>query len=54
MKKVTFDIIVIIFIAILLTVIYYYNLSETFVKFGIIPLLFLYYLGSYAEKKFRK
>ena len=52
MKKVTFDVIVIIFMAVLLTAVYYYNQSETFVKFGIIPLLFFYYLGSYAGKRF--
>jgi len=52
MKKVTFDIIIIIFMAVLLTAVYYFNQSEMFVKFGIIPLLTFYYLGSYAAKKF--
>jgi len=52
MKKVTFDIIVIVFMAVLLTAVYYYDFSETFVKFGIIPLLLFYYIGSFAGKKF--
>lgn len=54
MKKRTFDIIVILIIAILLVTLNQFNLLEKSAKFMVIPMLALYYLGQFAERKFKK
>ena len=52
MKKRIFDGIIVLFAAILLMGVLHFDLADTFVKFGIIPLLIFYYLGSYSQKKY--
>ncbi len=52
MKKRTFDIIVILFIGIVLTMLYYFNLLDGLAKFALIPILAFYFIGQYSERKF--
>jgi len=54
MKKRTFDIIVILLIAIILTILHQFDLLEKSAKFMLIPILAFYFLGQYAERKFQK
>lgn len=53
MKKRTFDIIVILIIAILLVTLNQFNLLEKSAKFMVIPIIVFYFLGQYAERKFK-
>ncbi len=52
MKKRIFDGIILVLAVILLMGVLHFDLAETFVKFGIIPLLVFYYLGSYSQRKY--
>lgn len=54
MKKRTFDIIVIVLIALLLIILNQFDLLEKSAKFMFIPILAFYYVGQYVERKFRK
>jgi len=54
MKKRTFDIIVILSIAIALTILTQFDLLEKSAKFMLIPILAFYYIGRYVERKFQK
>ncbi len=54
MKKKTIDIVIILSIALLLTLLYYFNLSDNLTKYMFIPLLAYYYIGQYTERKFKK
>lgn len=53
MKKRIFDMIFIGITAIILIVLNEFGLLEKFVPFLIIPILFAYKLGQYAERKFK-
>ena len=54
MKKRTFDIIVILLIAILLITLSQIELLEKSAKFMFIPILAFYFIGQYSERKFQK
>jgi hypothetical protein len=54
MKKRTFDIIVIVLIAIFLIFLNQFDLLEKSAKFMFIPILAFYYVGQYVERKFIK
>ena len=54
MKKRTFDIIVILLIAILLVTLNQIDLLEKSAKFMFIPILAFYFMGQYSERKFQK
>jgi len=54
MKKRTFDIIMILLIAILLVTLNQFDLLEKSAKFMLIPILAFYFLGQFAERKFQK
>ncbi len=54
MKKRTFDIFIILLIAILLVTLNQIALLEKSTKFMFIPLLTFYFLGQYSERKFQK
>jgi len=54
MKKRTFNIIIIILIAIFLTTLYQFDVLEKSAKFMFIPILAFYYIGQYSERKFQK
>ena len=52
MRKRTFDIIMILLIAILLVALNQFDLLEKSAKFMFIPILAFYFLGQFAEKSF--
>jgi len=52
MNKTTFNIIVIITIAVGLTVLNQFELIDGLLKFALIPILAFYFLGQYAERKY--
>jgi hypothetical protein len=54
MKKIAFDIIVIVLVALLLIILSRLDLLEKSAKFMLIPILVFYYVGQYVERKFRK
>ncbi len=54
MKKRTFDIIIILLIAITLIILNQFDLLEKSAKFMLIPILAFYYIGQYSERKFQK
>ena len=54
MKKRTFDIIVILLIAIILIILSQFDLLEKSSKFMLIPILAFYYIGQYSERRFQK
>ncbi|WP_180335656.1 hypothetical protein [Labilibaculum filiforme] len=54
MKKRTFDIIMILLIAILLVTLNQFDLLEKSAKFMLIPILSFYFIGQFAERKFQK
>jgi len=54
MKKLTFNIVVIVLIAILLIILNQIDLLEKSAKFMFIPIVAFYFLGQYAERKFKK
>ena len=54
MKKRTFDIIIILLIAITLIILNRFDLLEKSAKFMLIPILAFYYIGQYSERKFQK
>ncbi len=54
MKKRTFDIIVILLIAILLIILNQFDLLEKSAKLMFIPILAFYFIGQYSERKFQK
>lgn len=54
MKKRTFDIIMILLIAILLVTLNQFDLLEKSAKFMFIPILVFYFIGQFAERKFQK
>ncbi len=49
-----FDIMIILLIALLLIVLNEFELLEKSAKFMAIPILAFYFLGQYAERKFKK
>lgn len=51
-KKRLFDIAVIIFMALLLSLAEIYNVLSEYAHFSIIPLTLFYLLGQYSEKRF--
>lgn len=54
MKRRTFDVIVILLIAIVLTILNQLDLLEKLAGFLFIPLLIMYFIGQYAARKFSK
>lgn len=54
MKKIAFDFLVILVLALMLTTLYWFGLLEKSAKFMLIPILAFYYLGQYAHRKFPK
>jgi len=52
MKKRTFDIIVILFIALALTILNEFSLLDGYSKFALVPLIAFYFIGQYSEKRF--
>lgn len=54
MKKGTFDIIMILLIAILLVTLNQFHVLEKSAKFMFIPILAFYFLGQYSERKLKK
>jgi di/tricarboxylate transporter len=54
MKKRTFDILVIIFIAIVLSLLYEFNLLDGMANYALIPILAFYFLGQYSQRKFKE
>ena len=52
-KKRLFDIAVIIFMALLLSLAEIYNVLSEYAHFGVIPLSVFYLLGQYSERKFK-
>jgi hypothetical protein len=54
MKKRTFDIIVILLLAILLITLNQVDLLEKSAKFMLVPILVFYFIGQYAERNFQK
>jgi len=54
MKKIYFNIIVIITTAVFLSILYFLGLLEKSAKFMLIPILAFYYIGQYSERKFKK
>jgi hypothetical protein len=53
MKKRTFDSIIIVLIGVSLTILAYFGLLEKSAKFMVVPMMAFYFLGQYAERKFR-
>lgn len=54
MKKRTFDIIIILALSIILIILNQFGLLEKSAKFMVIPILAFYFIGQYAERKFKK
>ena len=54
MKKMYFNMIIIIVIAVFLTLLDMFDLLEKSAKFMLIPILIFYFIGQYSEKKFKK
>ena len=54
MKKRTFDMIVILLIALFLITLTLFDVLEESAKFMLIPILIFYYIGQYSERKFQK
>jgi len=54
MKKRTFDILVIIFIAVALSLLSEFNLLDGLAKYVLIPILAFYFLGQYSQRKFKE
>lgn len=54
MTKRKFDIIVILLIALLLTILSYLNFVDESVKYMFIPLLAIYFIGQYSQRRFIK
>ncbi len=54
MKKIHFNIVIIILVALLLTALSVFDLLEKSAKFMLIPILAFYYIGQYSERKFKK
>lgn len=54
MKKIHFDILMIVLMAGLLLVLHQLELLEKSAKFGVVALLVFYWLGKYSERKFSK
>lgn len=52
-KKRTFDLIFIVLTTVLLVLLAQYGLLEKYVGFVIIPIISAYWLGQYAERKFK-
>lgn len=54
MKKYLYDAIIILVMVGLLSIVTYFDLSDFYVKYSLIPLLISYFLGQYVQKKFKK
>ncbi|MCK9321230.1 MAG: hypothetical protein M0P32_04410 [Bacteroidales bacterium] len=54
MKKRTFDSIIILVLSIILIILNQFGLLEKSAKFMVIPILASYFIGQYAERKFKK
>lgn len=54
MKKRTFDMIVIILIALFLILLNQFDVLEKAAKFMFIPILAFYFIGQFVERKFQK
>jgi hypothetical protein len=54
MKKRTFNVLVILLIALILLTLWQFGLLEKSAKFMVIPMLGFYYLGQYTERKFNE
>ena len=54
MNKTGFDILIIVVMVSMLSIIIYFNLTDLYMKFSLIPLLTMYFIGQYAERKFGK
>ncbi len=52
-KKIIFDLIFIVIIAVIMTVLFKYGLIEKYIGFSLIPILIAYYLGQFVERKSR-
>ncbi len=53
-KKLIYDAVMVVLMAVMLLVVNYLNLSKLYVGFGLIPLVIFYYLGAFSERKFGK
>ncbi len=53
-KKLLFDAIFIIISSLFLVILIYFDLTEKYIGFALIPILIAYQLGKYYERKFRK
>lgn len=54
MKKIYFDILMIVLMAVLLLTLDYLELLEESAKFGVVALIAFYGLGQYSQRKFSK
>ena len=54
MKKRTFDIIMILLVAIVLVTLNQFDFLEKSAKFMLLPILAFYFIGQFAERKFQK
>lgn len=54
MKKKTFDIIVVLLIALSLIILNQFDLLEKGARFMFIPILAFYFLGQYSERRLKK
>ena len=54
MKKIHFDLLMILLTLVLLLTLNRLDLLEEYAKFGMVPLLAFYWLGQYAERKFKR
>ena len=54
MKKRTFDIIMILLVAIVLVTLNQFDFLEESEKFMLIPILAFYFIGQFSERKFQK
>jgi len=54
MKKIHFDLLMILLMAVLLLTLNRLDLLEEYAKFGLVALLAFYWLGKYSERRFKK
>ncbi len=54
MKKIYFDLIVILLFGVLFVILIEFNLLEKYIGFLLIPVVIAYFLGQFAVKKFKE
>jgi hypothetical protein len=52
MNKYTFDALMILLMAGILSLVVYFNFSELYLNFSMIPLIAFYFIGQYSQRKF--